>query len=106
MKSSLVNSPKILTIELFAEFGPLLTSRSLGAAVRERISQAAMQGETVIVSFSGVEAISPSFADEIFAKLDQSLIDGGLIEFVDVDPRLQPIIRFVRAGRGRGRAAG
>jgi hypothetical protein len=95
-----------LTIELFGEFGPLLTSRSLGAAVRERITEAAMQGETVIVSFAGVEAMSPSFADEIFAKVDQRLIDGGLVEVTDVDPRLQPIIRFVRAGRGPGRATG
>ena len=72
------------------------------------MTAAAARGERVIVDFAGVgvEAISPSFADEVFAKLDQSLLEKGLVELANVDPRLRPIIRFVRAGRGTGRATG
>ncbi len=99
MRSLLANSAPQMTVDLAAELGSVLTSRSIGQQVRERITSAAAAGEGVVVSFAGVEAMSPSFADEIFAKVDDSLVQQGLIEFVDVDPTLEAIIRFVRAGR-------
>jgi len=53
------------------------------------------------VSFEGVVAISPSFADELFAKVPEEAVEDGRVRLVDLDDDLRAIARFVREGRGR-----
>jgi anti-anti-sigma regulatory factor len=56
-----------------AETGALLGGRPLAATLRERVVARAAQSP-VIVDLAGIRAISPSFADELFAKLDMELL--------------------------------
>lgn len=61
---------------------------------------APLRRKTCDVNALGGEAISPSFADELFAKIDQALVDGGAIKFENLSARLEPLVGFVRTGRG------
>jgi hypothetical protein len=47
----------------------------------------------VTVEFSGTLSPSPSFADELYAKLDPSLIEHGRVIFENVSPSLAAIAR-------------
>jgi STAS-like domain of unknown function (DUF4325) len=81
------------------ELSPVLASRPLGEELRERIQAAAEEGESVVVDFEGVETMSPSFADELFAKLPRSLTDSGQVRFENLGDDLLALVRFVVAGR-------
>ena len=81
------------------EFGPVLTSRSTAELLRRRIENEALSGAHVTVDFAGVEAVSPSFADEIFAKIDHELVDSGHIRFENLSDDLLALVRFVVSGR-------
>jgi uncharacterized protein DUF4325 len=52
-----------------------------------------------VIDFAGVEAMSPSFADELFAKLPNELIEPGRIRFESLDEDLTLLARFVAHGR-------
>ncbi|HSN97948.1 MAG TPA: STAS-like domain-containing protein [Candidatus Nanopelagicales bacterium] len=52
-----------------AELGTHLSSRTLGASLRARIESLVDAGQVVTVDFAGVDTISESFADEVFAVL-------------------------------------
>ena len=80
------------------DLGPVLTGRSVAQALRTRIEELATH-DVVVVDFDGVEAVSPSFADEIFAKLPSSLIDSGRVRFEHLDDDLKALIEFVTAAR-------
>ena len=94
---------KSTTIKLVDEFGQLLSGRTAGSAFRERLEASASGGETFIVDFEGVVAVSPSFADEIFAKLDRSLVDSGAISFINMPNSVAALGRFVRGNPARQR---
>jgi hypothetical protein len=83
------------------ELGPVLTSRSLAEDLRARIEALTARGEAVVVDFEGVEAVSPSFADEIFAKLPNDLVESGQVKFENIAEDLQHLVDFVVAGRSR-----
>lgn len=53
-------------------FGPVLTGRTVAADLRHEIEDRVANGEHVILDFSHVSMISPSFADELFAKMPHS----------------------------------
>jgi hypothetical protein len=53
----------------FNKIGSHVGTRITGASIREKIEQAFKDGKRVIFDFEGVASISPSFADECFAKL-------------------------------------
>jgi hypothetical protein len=82
-----------------AELGSVLTSRSIAEELRLRLVEIAGRGERVVVDFDGVEAMSPSFADEIFAKLPAELVESGAVRFENLDEDLLTLMRFVLAGR-------
>lgn len=86
-------------IRLADEFGPALTGRTVGIQLRERIERAAERGETIVVDFDGVEALSPSFADEIFARVPVELIDSGRVRFENLAGDLLEVARFFTSGR-------
>ena len=52
-----------------------------------------------MVDFTGVITASPSFADELFAKLDSALVADGRVTFANVPASVAAIARYVRAGR-------
>jgi STAS-like domain of unknown function (DUF4325) len=68
---------------------------------RERIEELAAS-EPVVVDFAGISTISPSFADELFAKINQELIDRGAVRFENLSPGVDAIARYVVAARQRG----
>ena len=83
------------------ELGPVLSGRFEAEQLRQRIEHELAIGRSVVVSFDGVLAISPSFADELFAKVPEDAIEEGRVEFVDLAEDLLAIARFVREGRHR-----
>ncbi len=89
-----------------SELGSVLTSRSLAEELRLRVVGIASRGEHVVIDFEGVEAMSPSFADEIFAKLPAELVESGAVKFENLDEDLVTLMRFVLAGRASAAGSG
>jgi hypothetical protein len=81
------------------ELGPVLAGRHLGEALRLRIEQLVADGEDVVVDFTGVAVVSPSFADEIFAKLPPDLAPH--VRFDNMADDLRSLAHFVVAARQR-----
>jgi anti-anti-sigma regulatory factor len=79
--------------------GPVLTSRTVAEALRASVEETARTEGVVVVDFSGVEAMSPSFADELFAKVPHELVEAGHIRFENLDDDLLQLMRYVVAGR-------
>ena len=73
-----------------SEFGPDMTGRSLGEQVRGSVSSTAI---AVIFDCEGVEAMSPSFADEVFGKL-AAQPKRPLIRLVNASPEVLDAVRF------------
>lgn len=86
---------------LAEELEPVLSSRFAAEELRARIENELACGIEVVVSFEGVVAISPSFADELFAKLPEEAERTARLRFVHLDEDVLAIARFVREGRGR-----
>jgi anti-sigma regulatory factor (Ser/Thr protein kinase) len=83
------------------ELGSVLTGRSIGAELRERILAALEAGDVVEVDFEGVEVMSPSFADELFGKLPPEVLASGRVKFENLADDLTFLARFVAAQRAR-----
>jgi hypothetical protein len=87
------------TLKLSAELGSVLVGRLPGAELRERIEEVARSGEVVILDFANVVVVSPSFADEVFARLDPSLVESGSVRFENLDDDLLEVASFLRRAR-------
>jgi len=87
-------------IKLADEFGPVLAGRVTAVGIREEIESLARQGEDVVIDLDGVEAISPSFADELFGKLPAAVKES--ITFQGGSPFLEHIARMARTSRDPG----
>ena len=92
---------QVMMIPLFDEFGPVLTSRATAEELRHRIEAAVDHGSTVVLDFAGVEVMSPSFADEIFAKVPREFVDDRRIVFDNLNEDLTHLARFVVSGRAQ-----
>lgn len=90
---------EIMMLRPAEELGPVLSGRFLAEELRVRIEAAVAAGMNVVVDFSGVEVIAPSFADELFAKLPQEMVESGQIRFENLDEDLRTLARFVVQGR-------
>jgi hypothetical protein len=88
-----------MRIELASEFGPVLTGRALAADLRESIRSCLAAGDAVILDFAGIEAISPSFADEVFAKLPADVAGRGRVHFENLDDDAAAMARVVVENR-------
>jgi hypothetical protein len=91
----------MVTIRLVDAYGSVLSSRFAAEELRARIERELAGGAAVVVSLEGVIAISPSFADELFAKMPPEAESSGRLRFVDLSEDLLAIARFVKEGRGR-----
>jgi hypothetical protein len=88
------------TIKLADEFGGVLLGRDNARRIRTRVENAAQaNNEPVVLDFEGILTVSPSFADELFAKLNPTLRGSGRVELRGTSPALDAIARFVVAGR-------
>ncbi|MGE5282664.1 MAG: STAS-like domain-containing protein [Chloroflexota bacterium] len=82
------------------ELGPVLAGRNVAASLRGRVEAALARGEAVVIDFEGVHGMSPSFADELFAKLSVRPDEGGdRIRFEHLRDDLQALMDYVLRGR-------
>lgn len=86
-------------IRLAEELGPFPAGRPIGEELRARIEHELRNGDKVVIDFAGIEAVSPSFADELFAKLPPDALRNGHVELVNVPEGLNALIEFVVSGR-------
>ncbi len=70
--SSAERSPEFKTIRP-ADRKSFAGSRDFGIEIRTRIQEALNEGRRVELDLSGVEDMTPSFADECFGKLSEEL---------------------------------
>ena len=54
--------------------------------------------------FEGVQVLSPSFADETFARVEPEAVERGLVRFENLADDLLDIARLVSRRRGLGDA--
>lgn len=98
--TTLIPVPTTMTISLATQFGSVLVGRTVAAEIRKRVEVAAQDtDEPVVLDFAAVLTISPSFADELFAKMSSDLRGSHKIKLVNMSPALESIARFVVAGR-------
>jgi hypothetical protein len=79
------------------ELGPVLAGRGLAAALRARVEASLKSEGSVVIDFAGVESMSPSFADELFAKLPAPHEER--VKFEHLSDDLQSLVQFVIEGR-------
>jgi STAS-like domain of unknown function (DUF4325) len=68
-------------------WGTAFIGRPLGEEVRRELSLLLREHSTVVISLQGAEVLSPSFADEAFAKpivQAQAVDESVRVRFVDV----------------------
>lgn len=87
------------TIRLGDRYGRVLTGRAAAETLRAELEGLLGDGVALTVDFAGVLAVSPSFADEVFAKLDPARVADGSVTFIGLRPGLASIARFVREAR-------
>lgn len=96
MTCAQLDTDLMAAISLHDRLGPALVGRFPGSELRAEIEEAVRDGQQVVVDFTGVAVISPSFADEVFAKLDRSLVEQGIIRFENLDEDLLEVATFAR----------
>jgi len=87
-----------MKIRLADDVGSVLAGRSAAARLRAEI-EAEADSSTIVVDFADVVVVSPSFADELFAKLDPALVASDRVRFENVAPGISAIARYVVAAR-------
>lgn len=83
------DAPHTQTIRL-ADIGPDVSGRTRGQAVRESVEATATE---VVFDCTGVESMSPSFADEVFGKLAELSIRPQIM-VVNAATDILALIRF------------
>lgn len=81
-----------------AESGPVLTGRASAASIVERVLEQLARGESVELDFAGVQAVSPSFADELFGKL-VTRVNIDRVRFINLSPHLASVARMAEQHR-------
>lgn len=85
-------------ISLAERTGPVPSGRGQAEVVRAEIETELGRVDEVTVDLTGIVAMSPSFGDELFAKLADE-IAAGRVRFENVAPSVASLARFVTAGR-------
>ena len=93
-----------MTLKPADELGSILAGRKVAASLRDRVEAALARGETVWLDFEGVDAMSPSFADELFAKLSVRLGTGNdQVRFEHLRDDQLALVEYVLRGRPSSR---
>src|SRR4051812_11335427 len=74
-----------------SEFGPNISGRERGQAIREQIRPGI---EEVVFDCQGIETMSPSFADELFGKLAVQEGRPRHLKAANAEPEVMSVIRF------------
>jgi hypothetical protein len=78
------------------------TARAVGVALTTALPREA--GGEVVLDFSGVEAVTPSFVDEALGSIEEMLrsSDGNQLRLVFVNLPTRLSAKFAAVGRARG----
>jgi len=83
----------------------VLVTRKSAHNIADAISTAGMEkGETVVLDFAGIEAVTPSFVDEVLGICEAALshrADAGVVIAI-VNPPTRLSSKFSAVARGRG----
>jgi hypothetical protein len=71
------------TVFKLADFGATLAGQGQAAEIRETIERVAEVEDEVVVDLEGVDAMSPSFAQELFGDSPPSPGERVRLEYVD-----------------------
>jgi hypothetical protein len=86
------------TIHVSQLLGAVLTGRPMAAKIMDLVDETMAKGDTPTLDFSGVRAVSPSFADELFGKL--SVRDATrAVHFTNLSEHLQSVARMAERQR-------
>lgn len=86
------------------EYGPVLAGRGSAGRFRAQVEKLAERAP-VVIDFDGITTVSPSFADELFAKLSPDLIEDGNVRFENMGDGIDAIARYVVGLRRRASGA-
>lgn len=78
--------------------GPVLTGRTVAADLRREVEDKVASGEHVVLDFSHVSMISPSFADELFAKMPPAAWQSH-VRLAHLDDTIARFAKFLIASR-------
>lgn len=89
------------TMKLVDTQGSVLTGRAAAARIADDVTRLVQQGTDIVLDFAGVQALSPSFADELFGKL--LLTEAGRhIRVVNLSQHLDAVARMAQQRRSTG----
>lgn len=89
------------TMTLADTHGPVLTGRATAARIADAVKEQVARGADVVLDFEGVQAVSPSFADELFGKLRVGE-SGRHVHFVNLSEHLGAVSRMAQQRRSAG----
>lgn len=87
------------TIRPAERAGEALVGRDDAAELRHEVERRLGRGEHVVLDFAGTAAVSPSFADELLAKLPAGALADGRVVVEHLDTGQQALARMVTAAR-------
>lgn len=85
-------------MKLADRYGPVLTGRGLAERILSEVADEAAAGGVVELDFARVEAVSPSFADELFGKLPRR-VSAERIRFLNLSPHLSAVAKMAEQHR-------
>lgn len=87
-------------MRLVDSHGSVLTGRPLAGEIAGELARHVADHGHVVVDFAGIEAMSPSFADELFGKLWSSVGDDD-VALENVDEHIASVARMMKRNRAR-----
>jgi hypothetical protein len=85
----------------------VLVTRESARSIAPEIGSAIASGEkSITLDFAGIDAITPSFMDEVLSVVEEFLTEGGAerLEIIIVQPPTRLSSKFAAIGRGHGLA--
>lgn len=87
-----------MRIDIAQSAGPVAAGRSTAASLRSTVERTVVD-EHVILDFSNVRVVAPSFADELVAKLAPGLLDDGQVVVEGANEDTMRLLELVRRRR-------
>jgi hypothetical protein len=87
------------TLRPAEQLGDVLTGRDSAADLRHEVERRLAAGQRVVLDFTDVAILSPSFADELLAKLPADALDTGRVAVEHLDSASAALARVAIASR-------
>lgn len=81
------------------DFGSVLTGRTVAADLRAQVESTLAAGQSVVLDFANVAMVSPSFADELFAKMPRDAWNSPRLSVEHLDDSIARFAKFLIASR-------